>query len=317
MRFLAEEILDDLLHLRNAGRAADEHDFVDLRGIHAGIGERLLRRANRLLQQIVDELLELRARQPHLQVLGPALVRGDERQVDVGFDDGGELHLRLLRRLFQTLQRHSISGEIDAVALLELAGDPVDDSLIEIVTAKMRVAIGGLDFDDPFPNFEDRDIERAAAKVVHGDCFVFLLVQSIRQGRRRRLVDDAHDFEPGNLARVLRRLALRIVEVRRHREHCLGDWLSDILLRGLFELLQDHRGDFGRRVLLPVRFDPYIAVRGADDSVRHHLHLFADFVVAPAHEALDREHRVLGIGDCLTLGDLTDEAFAALGERDN
>ena len=69
VRLLAEELLDDLLHLRNARRTADQHDFVDLRRVDAGIGKRLLGRADRLLQQVVDELLELRARQLHLQVL--------------------------------------------------------------------------------------------------------------------------------------------------------------------------------------------------------------------------------------------------------
>ena len=42
VRFLAEEFLDDLLHLRDARRAADEHDFVDLARVDAGIVERLL-----------------------------------------------------------------------------------------------------------------------------------------------------------------------------------------------------------------------------------------------------------------------------------
>ena len=37
--------------------------------------------------------------------------------------------------------------------------------------------------------------------------------------------------------------------------------------------------------------------------------------MAPAHEALDREDGVLGIGDRLALGDLADEPLAALGER--
>ena len=75
VRLLAEQVLDDLLHLRDARRAADQHDFVDLRGVDAGVGQRLLRRADGLLQQIVDELLELRARQLHLQVLRPGLHR--------------------------------------------------------------------------------------------------------------------------------------------------------------------------------------------------------------------------------------------------
>ena len=43
-----------------------------LLGLDAGVGERLLGRADRLLQQVVDELLELGPRQLHLQVLRAA-----------------------------------------------------------------------------------------------------------------------------------------------------------------------------------------------------------------------------------------------------
>ena len=37
----------------------------------------------------------------------------------------------------------------------------------------------------------------------------------------------------------------------------------------------------------------------------------------PAHEPLDREDRVFGIGDGLPLGDLTNEPFAVFGETDH
>ena len=48
------------------------------------------------------------------------------------------------------------------------------------------------------------------------------------------------------------------------------------------------------------------------DFVRHHLHFFADFVVAPSHEALDRINRVLRIGDRLALRHLSDQPFPVL-----
>ena len=45
VRLLAEQLLDDLLHLRHARHAADEHDLVDLGRLEAGILDRLLARA--------------------------------------------------------------------------------------------------------------------------------------------------------------------------------------------------------------------------------------------------------------------------------
>ena len=248
-------------------------------------------------------------------MLGPARVRGDERQVDVGLHHRGELHLRLLRRFLQTLQRHPVLAQIDAVALLELRGNPLDDALIEVVAAEVRVAVGGLDLDDALADLENRDVERAAAEVVDGDRLVLLLVEPVGQRRRGRLVDDAHDLEAGNLARLLGRLALRVVEVRRHGDHGLGHRLTEILLRRLLQLLQNHPGDFRRGVLLVADLHAHVAVRRRRDRVRHHLHLLVHLGVAPAHEALDREDGVLGVGDGLALRHLADEPFTALGER--
>ena len=83
VRLLPEQILDDRLHARDARRAADQHDLVDLRRVDAGVAQRLLGRPDGLLQQLLDQRLELGARQLHRQVLRPAGVGGDERQVDL------------------------------------------------------------------------------------------------------------------------------------------------------------------------------------------------------------------------------------------
>src|SRR5207237_2466787 len=102
-----------------------------------------------------------------------------------------------------------------AVALFELAGDPVDDALIEVVAAEVSIAVGRLDLDDPFADFQNGDVERAAAEVVDGNRLILLLIETVGERRRRRLVDDPHDLEAGNLAGVLRGLTLRVVEIRR------------------------------------------------------------------------------------------------------
>ena len=315
VRLLAEQLLDDRLHLGDARRPADEHHLVDLRRIEPGVGERLLGRPDGLLQQVLDQLFELRAAQFHLQVLGPGLIGGDERQVDVGLHHRGELHLRLLRRFLQALERHPVLAEIDAFRLFELGDDPVDDSLIEVVAAKVRVAVGRLDLDDAFADFENRDIERAAAEIVDGDRFVLFLVEAVRKRRRRRLVDDAHHLQSRDLASVLGRLPLRVVEVCRNGDHRLRHRLPEVLFRGLLQLLQNHRGDLGRRVFLAGGVDARVAVARAHHLIRHHLHFFRDLVVLPAHEALDREDGVLRVRHRLSLGHLADQPFARLGER--
>ena len=138
------------------------------------------------------------------------------RLISVSITDG-ELDLRLLRRLLQALERHAVLAQVDALGLLELGDEPVDDALVEVVAAEVRVAVGGLDLDDALADLEDRDVEGAAAEVVDRDGLVLLLVEAVGQRRRGGLVDDAQDVEPGDLAGVLGRLALRVVEVGRAR----------------------------------------------------------------------------------------------------
>jgi hypothetical protein len=57
-----------------------------------------------LLDEVVDQRLELGARQLHGQMLRAGLVGRDERQVDLGLRGRGQLDLGLLGGLLQALQ---------------------------------------------------------------------------------------------------------------------------------------------------------------------------------------------------------------------
>ena len=104
-----------------------------------------------------------------VRCFGPTGVRRDERQVDLRLHRRREFVLGLLRRLLQALQRHLVLAQVDALVALELVGQPVDDALVEVVTAEVRVAVGRLDLEDALAQLQDRDVERAAAEVVDGD----------------------------------------------------------------------------------------------------------------------------------------------------
>ena len=116
------------------------------------------------------------------------------------------------------------------LSLLELGHHPVDDGLVEVVAAEVRVAVGGLDLEDALAELEDGDVEGAAAQVEHEDRLVVLLVEAVGQRGRGGLVDDALDLEAGDLAGVLGGLALRVVEVGRDGDDRLGDLLAQVLL---------------------------------------------------------------------------------------
>ena len=207
--------------------------------------------------------------------------------------------------------------EVDALVLLELGDHPVDDRLVEVVAAEVVVAGGGLDLEEALRELEDRDVERSAAEVEDEDGLLLLLLEAVGQCGRGRLVDDADDVEAGDLAGVLGRLALRVVEVGRDGDDSVGHRLAEIRLGVGLQLLEDHRGDLRRRVLLVAGLDANVAVRALDDLVRDDRHLLRDLVVLAPHEALDREDRVLRVRDLLALGRRADEPLPVAGERDD
>ena len=168
--------------------------------------------------------------------------------------------------------------------------------MIEVIAAQVRVAARRLDLDHALAEFEDRDVERAAAQVKDENRMLAALVDAVRQRSRRRLVDDAQDVETCDLSRILRRLALAVVEVRRHRDDRLRHRLAEIGFRIRLELLQDHRRNLRRRIVLAVN---------------------RNLVILLAHVALDRRDRAVGVRHGLALGELADETFARLRETDD
>ena len=113
------------------------------------IGQGLAARLDGALEQVVGELLELRAGEGLHQVLGDAVHRHDVREVDLRGSLAGEFDLRLLRGFLQTLEGHRVLLQVDAAVLRgELAGEPVDDDLVEVVAAQVGVTVGGEHLED-------------------------------------------------------------------------------------------------------------------------------------------------------------------------
>ena len=219
-------------------------------------------------------------------------IRGNERQIDVYAHQAGQLDLRLFGRFLQTLQRHAVLTQVNAVFALEFIGDIVDQALVEVVAAQMRIAAGREHLEDTVADFHQGHVERAAAEVVNQDLVAVALIKAVSQRRRGRLVDDTLDVQTRNAAGVLGRLALRIREVRRHGDDRFGNGLAQIALRIRLQLLQDHRADHRGRVGFAVDVDLVIA----------------------AHMTLDRNDRALRVGHGLTLCNLADQALAGLRE---
>ena len=219
----------------------------------------------------------------------------------------------------EPLERHRILLEVDSAVLRgELAGQPFDYGLVEVVASEVGVTVGGLDLEHTVAELEYGYIESTATEVVDGDLHVLvLLVETVCKRCRGRLVDDTLHLETRDLAGLLGGLALRVGEVSGHRDDRLGHFLAQVVLGRLLHLLKDDRRNLLRRILASVDVYAGRVVVAAHYAVGHAGNLVAYLVVGLAHESLDREYGVLRIGDRLTLGGVADLALSAVGESDD
>ncbi|EJU09885.1 putative NAD-specific glutamate dehydrogenase [Sphingomonas sp. LH128] len=323
VRFLAEEVLHDFTHLGHAGHAAHEHDFVDVLGRKAGIGDGLAAGLQRALDQVGDHALQVGTgdRLDEVQRGGGAAfhARGDEGQVHFGRRGGRQFDLRLFSRFLQALQSQLVGLEVEAFLGLELVRQPFHDLRVEVFTAEEGITVGRLHLEHAVADFQNRDVEGAAAEVVDRDRLAVLLVEAIGQRRSGRLVDDAQHFETGDLAGVLGRLALGVVEIRGNGDDRLRDRLAQIRFGGFLHLLEREGADLRGRVILTASLNPGIAVLALDDVVWNQLGVLLGHrvVEAAADEALHREDRIVAVGHGLALCRLPDQALTILGESDD
>ena len=222
-------------------------------------------------------------------------VCGNERQIDVRRSHGAEFDFGFFRRFNETLRAHLVMRKVNAVGFAEFGDHPIHDFLVEVVAAEVRVAACRFDFKGAFAEFQNRNVEGAAAEVENQNRFVFVFVETVSKSRRRRFVDDAQNFKSRDCAGVFGRLTLGVVEVSGHGDDCLRDGFAEIFFRVAFEFLQNHRGNFLRRVVFAVDCD------------------FVTF----AHVTFNRRNCTRGIADCLTFGKLPDEALTVFGEADD
>merc|ERR1719311_908416 len=233
VRFLAvEEVLDQRLHLRDAGGAADQNNLVNLSLLQTRIVHHILHRAEGLLEEIAAELLEARAGQG----LGEVLTVEESLDLQASLVRRRERALRLLDFLAKLLERPLVLGHVLAGLLVEDLDEMLHDALVEVLASQMRIAVRRNNLEDTVVDRQERDIECAATQVVDKDVLLCLLVETVRNGRGGGLVDNAENLKAGDCSCILRRLALRIVEVRRHGDDRVLHLLAEVVLRSLLHL---------------------------------------------------------------------------------
>ncbi|EAQ14054.1 putative NAD-specific glutamate dehydrogenase [Maritimibacter alkaliphilus HTCC2654] len=319
VRLFPEELGHLFNDLRHTRLTADEDDFVDLVLRHARVFQSGLTGLERVLDEIADKAFQLRTGQFHDHVERLTVrTHRDERLVDLGLGGRRKLDLGLFRSFLEPLEGHLVFRQVDVVLFLELFGEVVDDPHVEVFTAEERVAVGGFHFEQAIVDLKDRDVERTAAKVIDRDRARLFLVETIGKRSRRRFVDDAQHFQTGDLAGVLRGLTLGVVEVGGHGDDGLIDLFTKIAFRRFLHLAEDEGRNLRRRILFTGRFDPRVTVAAIDDGVGDEFLVLLDSSVtdAAADQAFHGEDGVVGVGDSLTLGRLTDEAFLVFESDD-
>ena len=133
----------------------------------------------------------------------------------------------------------------------------------------MRVAIRTFYFKHTVAQLQNTNIKGTPTKIKHNDRFIILtFFQTVCQSRSCRFVDNTLDFQAGDLAGILRRLALRIIKVRWHSDNRFGHLFAKKCLGISFNFAQNHRRNFFWRVFLAAHLDRYAATF-FDNLVRH------------------------------------------------
>jgi len=243
VKFLAVEVvLEELLDFGDSSGATDEDDIVDAGLVHSGVSERFLDGVEGASEEVGAELFESGSGDGGVEVN----TLEERINFDGGLGGGREGSLRSLAGGSETSDSALGSGDVLLVLSLELLGEVVDESVVEIFTTQVSVTSSGFDLEDTIFNGEDGDIEGSTAKIEDEDVSLGadLLVKTVGDGGSGGLVDDTEDVNTGDGTGVLGGLSLGIVEVGGDSDDSVGDILSEVGLGGVSHLGEDHGGDF-------------------------------------------------------------------------
>ena len=201
---------------------------------------------------------------------------------------------------------------------LELREQPLHHGLVEVLASQIGVAVGSDHVELVALRPHHRDVEGAAAQVVHRQGEVLGLAVAVRERRRGRLVDQAQHLDARVLGRELGGLALHVVEVRGDRDHGAADGLAQDLAGLLDDRLEDACGDLHRCQLAASDLEHDRTQRARDDRIRRPGDRGLDLgrLEGVADQALDRGDGILRIGHELATRGLADDLLAVLDGQD-
>jgi len=308
-----EEVGEHGLDLGDTGGATNEDDFVNLALANVGILKAVLNWGHALAEKVNAELFELSAGDGAVVVL----TFGKGLALNLGLMGSGKNTLGLLALGTETAGSAGVSSDVDAGLLLEVSHAEFDETVVEVLTTKMGVTIGGLDLEDTFLNGEEGDIESTTSEIEDENvAFTFsLFVETVGNSSGGGLVDDTLNIETSNGTSVLGSLTLGVVEVSGDGDDSLLDGLAEVSLSDFTHLDENHGGDLLSLELLglTLELDRDLGLVGGAglNGEGPELAIFLDGLVLElaANEALGVEDCVLGVTGSLVLSGITDKTL--------
>src|SRR5580700_6978790 len=238
-------------NFRDAGGSADQDDFVNLFGLEASIFESLLAGADGAVDDGLDELFELFARDLAEIMLAAGkfdieLCRGLRGERDLGFDDGFANGLHGFGVAAQVVISKIVISKIETEVAANVVERDGDQQIVDVIAAEMGVAIGSDDFENAVVQLENGNVESAAAEIVDGDDSVLLFVEAVGERCGGGFVDQAQDFEAGDAACIFGSLALGVVEIGGHGDNGFRYRGCEKALGVALELTENQGGDCRR-----------------------------------------------------------------------
>lgn len=163
---LVVEEVDKLgLELWDSGGTADENDLVDVTFGDAGVLQDLLNDIHAVVDEIHNELLELGSGDVGVVVF----TLGESFTSERGLVDFGEENLRCLALSLKFSKSFLVLRNVDTTLLLKVVLAEIEQLLVEVFSAQMGVAVGGLDFEDTLLNADDGDVQGTTAEIEDHD----------------------------------------------------------------------------------------------------------------------------------------------------
>jgi len=232
-----EEVLEQLLHLGDAGGPPHQDHLVHLVLLQLRVVQHALHGHQRLLEQIVVQLLELGARQRLHEVL--ALV--ERLDLDLGLVLVAQLPLRSLHLAPQLLDRSLVLGRVLARLLLPRLQEEVHHALVKVLASQVRVSVRRNHLEHSVVDRQHRHVERAASQIEDQDVLLApFLIKTVGDRSRSGFVDDAQYVKAGDGSSVLGGLALGIVEVGGARHNSVLNLAAQVRLCSLLHLGEHH-----------------------------------------------------------------------------